>query len=31
MSDVPQREWRFYIDDMIASAERVLSYTEGMG
>jgi hypothetical protein len=30
MSDAPQREWRFYIDDMIACAERALSYTEGM-
>ncbi|WP_275285894.1 HepT-like ribonuclease domain-containing protein [Halomonas elongata] len=26
----PQREWRFYIDDMIGFAEKVLSYTEGL-
>ena len=25
--DQPGREWRFYIDDMIKFAERVLSYT----
>lgn len=32
MSDAgrPIREWRFYIDDMIGFAEKVLSYTEGM-
>lgn len=32
MSDAgkPAREWRFYIDDMIDFAEKVLSYTEGM-
>ena len=24
------REWRFYIDDMIASAEKVLAYTNGL-
>ncbi|MBK6728127.1 MAG: DUF86 domain-containing protein [Xanthomonadales bacterium] len=24
------REWRFYIDDMIAFAEKVLAYTDGM-
>lgn len=29
MSDVPQREWRFYLDDMIAAAEKVIAYTEG--
>ena len=29
MSDVspPRREWRFYVDDMIGFAERVLAYT----
>ncbi len=27
MSD---REWRFYIDDMIELAERVLAYTQGL-
>jgi uncharacterized protein with HEPN domain len=25
-----EREWRFYIEDMIRFAENVLSYTEGM-
>jgi uncharacterized protein with HEPN domain len=25
-----QREWRFYIDDMIAFAERVQTYTAGL-
>ena len=31
MSDqVPPREWRFYIRDMIGFAERVVSYTHGM-
>ena len=29
MSDVA-REWRFYVDDMIASGEKVLSYTAGL-
>ena len=26
----PEREWRFYIDDMIGFAEKVLAYSEGM-
>lgn len=30
MSDSSQREWRFYIDDMIEFAEKVLSYTDGL-
>lgn len=31
MSDpAPVREWRFYVDDMICFAEKILSYTEGM-
>ncbi len=30
MSESSQREWRFYIDDMLEFAEKVLSYTEGM-
>ena len=31
MSDqVPPREWRFYIRDMIGFAERVVSYKHGM-
>jgi len=25
-----EREWRFYIDDMIGFAQKVLSYTEGL-
>ena len=32
MSDVerPAREWRFYLDDMIAFARKVRFYTDGM-
>lgn len=30
MSDNSKREWRFYIDDMIDFAEKVLAYTEGL-
>jgi uncharacterized protein with HEPN domain len=30
MSDASQREWRFYLDDMIDFAGKVLSYTEGL-
>ena len=30
MSDASGREWRFYIDDMIDFAEKVLVYTEGL-
>ena len=29
MSDAAAREWRFYIDDMIAFAEKVIAYTDG--
>jgi len=29
MSDGTDREWRFYIDDMIGFAEKVLAYSEG--
>jgi uncharacterized protein with HEPN domain len=30
MSDAtPAREWRFYLDDMIAFSEKVLAYTSG--
>lgn len=25
-----EREWHFYLDDMIDSAEKVLAYTEGL-
>ena len=30
MSDASQREWRFYLDDMIGFAGRVLTYTNGL-
>ena len=30
MSDATHREWRFYLDDMIAFAERVATYTHGL-
>jgi len=30
MSDTPVREWRFYLDDMISFAGKVLAYTEGL-
>lgn len=30
MSDKPGREWRFYVDDMIGFAEKVVVYTEGL-
>lgn len=30
MSDVPVREWRFYLDDMIGFAEKVIAYTDGL-
>jgi uncharacterized protein with HEPN domain len=29
MSDSIQREWRFYLDDMIGFAEKVIAYTDG--
>lgn len=29
MFEAPQREWRFYVSDMIAFAENVMSYTDG--
>jgi len=29
MSDSTQREWRFYLDDMIGFAEKVIAYTDG--
>ena len=29
MFDAAAREWRFYIDDMIAFAEKVIAYTDG--
>jgi len=30
MSDAAAREWRFYIDDMISFAEKVIAYTDGL-
>jgi uncharacterized protein with HEPN domain len=30
MSESPRRAWRFYIDDMIAFAEKVLAYVSGL-
>lgn len=30
MSEAAAREWRFYIDDMIAFAEKVVHYTSGL-
>ena len=30
MSEPVGREWRFYIDDMIAFAEKVVAYTHGL-
>jgi uncharacterized protein with HEPN domain len=30
MSDTAQREWRFYLDDMISCAEKVITYTQGL-
>lgn len=29
MSDSVEREWHFYVDDMIDFAEKVLAYSEG--
>jgi len=31
MSEIPrEREWRFYLDDMIGFAKRVIAYTDGL-
>ena len=30
MSEVGQRAWRFYLEDMITFAEKVLAYTHGL-
>lgn len=30
MPDDPAREWHFYIDDMIAFAEKVIAYSNGL-
>ncbi len=29
MSESSEREWRFYLDDMIGFAEKVIAYTQG--
>ena len=29
MSEAAAREWRFYLDDMIGFAEKVVAYTDG--
>ena len=30
MSDAVQRAWRFYLDDMIGFAEKVIAYADGL-
>ena len=30
MSDSVHREWRFYLDDMIDFAEKIIAYTQGL-
>jgi uncharacterized protein with HEPN domain len=30
MSETTRREWRFYVDDMIAFAEKALAYSAGL-
>ncbi len=30
MSESVQRVWQFYVDDMIACAEKVIAYTDGL-
>lgn len=30
MSDASERAWRFYLDDMIGFAEKVIAYTDGL-
>ena len=30
MFDSTEREWRFYLDDMIAFSEKVIAYTDGL-
>jgi uncharacterized protein with HEPN domain len=30
MSDAASREWRFYLDDMVGFAGKVIAYTEGI-
>ena len=30
MSDATPREWRFYVEDMIAFCDKALAYTKGL-
>jgi uncharacterized protein with HEPN domain len=30
MSDTPEREWRFFIDDMLEAGAKVVVYTDGV-
>lgn len=30
MSEPVSREWRFYLDDMISSCQKVIAYTDGL-
>ncbi len=30
MSDAAGREWRFYMEDMITFAKKVMTYTDGL-
>jgi uncharacterized protein with HEPN domain len=30
MSDAAEREWRFYVDDMVTFAQKVIAYTAGL-
>jgi uncharacterized protein with HEPN domain len=30
MSDAAEREWRFYMDDIITFAQKVIAYTDGL-
>jgi hypothetical protein len=30
MSDAAEREWRFYMEDMITFAQKVMTYTDGL-
>lgn len=30
MSEAAEREWRFYIDDMISFSQKVIAYTDGL-
>lgn len=30
MSNAQEREWRFYVEDMITFAQKVITYTDGL-